>query len=66
MKKSLCFAIVGFVVFACLSASAGAADVAIVNPSFETPVKADNEFSVDLSDCPGWSLFDNGQTGGVI
>ncbi len=66
MKKSLCFAIVGFVVFVCLSASAGAADVAIVNPSFETPVKADSTYSEDLTDCPGWSVFDNGRTGGYI
>jgi len=66
MKKLLCFAIVGFAVFVCFSALAGAAEVAIVNPSFEEPVKADGDYSLDLSDCPGWSLFDNGQTGGSI
>ena len=35
MKKSLCFAIVGFVVFVCLSATAGAAPITVPNAGFE-------------------------------
>jgi len=53
MKKSLCFAIVGFFVFVCLSASAGAAEVTIVNPGFELPVLADDDWT--WLDTPGWA-----------
>jgi hypothetical protein len=63
MKKPLIFAIVGFVVFVCLSVSAGAAEVTIVNPGFEDPALADGDYTTN--DCPGWSRIDNGGTIGV-
>ncbi|MHC4742174.1 MAG: PA14 domain-containing protein, partial [Planctomycetota bacterium] len=51
MKRSLLSAVTGFVVFACVSASAGAAEIAIVNPGFEDPVLADGEW---VYGAPGW------------
>jgi hypothetical protein len=39
--------------------------VTIVNPSFESPAKADAYYSVDLTDCPGWTRIDNGGFIGV-
>ena len=54
MKKSLIFAIVGFVVAVCLPvSSAGAAAVAIVNGGFEDPVLAEDDWT--WLDTPGWT-----------
>jgi len=40
-------------------------EVAIVNPGFEVPVKADGDFTDGLADCPGWSYVDEQTQGGV-
>ncbi len=57
MKKPLFFAIVGFFVAVCLSASAGAAEVTIVNPGFEDSVLGDGVYNYQH---PGWGYFANG------
>jgi hypothetical protein len=43
MKNSLCFAIVGFVVFACLSVSADAAPITVPNAGFEDRALLDDD-----------------------
>ena len=39
--------------------------VTITNPGFETPVLADGGYSIDFTDCPGWSDVDVNTAGGV-
>jgi hypothetical protein len=39
--------------------------VAITNPGFETPVLADGGYTVDFTNCPGWSNVDAQTSGGV-
>jgi len=54
MKNSLIFAIVGLVAVVCLPvSSAGAAEVTIVNPGFEDPVLAEDDWT--WQDVPGWT-----------
>ncbi|MHC4740664.1 MAG: LamG domain-containing protein [Planctomycetota bacterium] len=53
MRKSLIFAIVLFALFVCLSAPAGAGEIAIVNAGFEDPVLAEDDYT--WLDVPGWT-----------
>ena len=62
MKTSLILAIVGFVVVVCLSASAGAAEISIVNPGFEDPVLVEDDWT--WLDVPGWTQV-GGEGAGV-
>jgi hypothetical protein len=39
--------------------------VAIANPGFETPVLADGDYTLDFTNCPGWSNVDVNTAGGV-
>jgi hypothetical protein len=39
--------------------------ISIVNPGFETPVLADGDYTLDFTNCPGWSDVDAQTAGGV-
>jgi len=61
MKTSLILAIVGFVAVVCLSASAGAAEISIVNFGFEDPVLVEDDWT--WLDTPGWTPVGDEGTG---
>ena len=63
MKNPLFFAIVGSVVFVCLSAPAGAASVTIENAGFEDPVMSDGAYTV--GNVGVWGHIGNADTRGV-